>query len=102
PHLVRFVPARRQDQDRHSAVPLPERLEQPEAVQSRKHQVEDQKIRTGLLRPVEPGATVARDLDLVALDLQVVSQAEGEIPIVLDEEDAGHASPSAAAPERAL
>ena len=36
--------------------------------------------------PLEPGVSVAGDLDLVALDLQVVAEAERQVLVVFDED----------------
>src|SRR6202162_2955033 len=97
--LVGLLSAGRQDQDRHRELVLADRLEDAEPVETREHQVEDDEVGPGPARALEPRRAVARDLHLVALDLEVVAQAEGEIGVVLDEKNAAHA---AAPPGRLL
>src|SRR6266511_833395 len=98
-HLVGLLAAGRQDQHRHAVAALPQGAQHSEPVQPREHQVEDHEI--GLARPRagEPLGAVARDLHVVALDLEVVAQPVGEIGIVFDDQDAlgAHAAPPAPA-----
>ena len=66
-----------------------------ESVHLREHEVEDDELRLPIERAGESRGAVARDRDLVALDLEVVAEAEREIGVVLHDQDAG---PHAAAP----
>ena len=50
---------------------LPDRLEDAESVETREHQVEDDEIGPGPARALEPRRAVARNIHLVALDLEL-------------------------------
>src|SRR5215472_4892171 len=72
---------------------LPQGSQDAEAVQLRQHEVEDHQIGIDPGESLQAGSPVFRRLDLVAFDLQIVSQAEGEIAIVLNHQDAIHGEP---------
>src|SRR5215472_9353894 len=73
---------------------FPQGSQDAEAVQLRQHEVENHQIGIDPGKSFQPGSSVFRRLDLVAFDLQIVSQAEGEIAIVLNHQDAIHREPS--------
>src|SRR2546426_6370696 len=90
-HLVRLFATRREDEDRHGAAGVPQRAQHAESVHSGKHQIEDDEVGAAVARARQAFHAVVRHLDLIALDLQVVTQAVGEVGVVLDDEDTGHA-----------
>src|SRR5205823_6878061 len=61
------------------------------------HQIENHQVGPCVTRAGEPLGAVLHDDDLVALDLEVVAQPEGEVGVVFDDEDPGHAVAPASA-----
>src|SRR5215472_6603435 len=73
----------------------PQGSQDAEAIQLRQHEVENHQVGIDPGKSLQPGWPVFRGLDLVAFVLQIVSQAEGEIAIVLNHQDAIHGEPPA-------
>ena len=91
-HLVRLLAPRREDQHRHRQPVVAQLPQHAVAVHARQHQVEDDEIGTRGARAGEAGRAVGGHVHVVALDLQVVAQTERQVVVVLDDEDAGHAT----------
>src|SRR5439155_25159605 len=96
-HLVGLLAAGREDEDRHAASFVPQRPEHPVAVEARKHQVENDEIGRRVAGTGEPLRAVLDDEYLVALNLEVVAEAEREIGVVFHDENARHAGAPASA-----
>src|SRR5271169_1940710 len=82
-HFVSFLSPGGEDENRRFEAAIAQRLQDMEAVQFGKHEVEDHEIRRRLLRPYEANLPVTRHVHLMALDLQVVPEPEGQVSVVL-------------------
>src|SRR3989442_46217 len=74
----------------HAADDGPAPSQRPEhavAIQTRQHQIENDQVGPGVTGARQPFGPVLDHQNVVALDLEVVAQAEREIGIVLDYED---------------
>src|SRR5881392_321995 len=96
-NLVGLFAARGEDEDGHPAPLVAQRAQHAVAVQPRQHQIENHQVGPCVTRAGEPLGAVLHDDDLVALDLEVVAQPEGEVGVVFDDEDPGHAVAPASA-----
>jgi hypothetical protein len=90
-HLVGLLVARRQDQHRHVEPLGAQRPQHAVAVEVGQHQVEHHEVGAPAARHGQSRAARVAHLDLVAGDLEVVAQAEREVLVVLDDQDAAHA-----------
>ena len=88
-HLVRLLAARREDLHRRLVPVGAQRAQHTIAVHPRQHQVEQDEIGIPPPRTLEPHQAVLRDVHLVALDLEVVAEPEGQVGIVFDDEQLG-------------
>src|ERR1041385_7643006 len=84
--LVLLLPPRREHQHRGAVAPVAHRLEHPETVHAGDHEIEDDEVEPARFERREAGRPVGGDLHAVALDFEVVAEAESEVGVVLDDE----------------
>src|SRR4029077_3526944 len=90
-HLVGFLAARAENEHRRLHAILAQRSQHAVAVHARQHQVENDQVGHRRTRERETARAVARHVDLVAFDLEVVAKPGGQVPVVLDDENSRHA-----------
>jgi hypothetical protein len=86
-NLVGLLAPRGENQHRHAQSVFAQRAQHAISIEARQHQIQNHQIGVALPRALETTRTAFGDIDLVALDLEVVPQAEGEVGVVLDDED---------------
>ena len=89
---IGFFAARRQhdDRDRRGRRIGAQRLADPQAVQPRQHQIEDDEIDRLAPQPRQHVAARRRRLDRVPRACQVMRDQLGDVGVVFDDENAGH------------
>jgi hypothetical protein len=91
--------AGREHQDRHAEALLAERLEHAEPVALGQHHVEDHEVPGRAVHgALDPRGAVAGDLDRVPFLLEAFPDEAGDLPVVLDHQDAHTRSVVAHAP----
>src|ERR1051325_577366 len=85
--LVLLLPSRREHEHGGVVAALAHGAEDPEPVDARDHEIEDDEVETAHLERRKARRTIGRELHGVALDLEVVAEAESEIGVVLDDEN---------------
>src|SRR5262245_52967548 len=90
--LVGFFAAGGEDEDRDLAPFLAQRPQHPVPVHPRQHEVEDDEVGSRRAGAHQALGAVVGNLDLVALDFEVVAETVGEIAVVFDHQDALHES----------
>src|SRR5262249_30312822 len=89
-HLVDLLATGGEHHDRGLEALAPERLADLEAGELGEHDVEDEEVRLLRARPLEAGLPVGGGQDLVALELEVVLEAEHHVRLVLHDEYLAH------------
>ena len=85
--LVSLLHLRREEDHRRFDVALSQGFTDLVTIHLRKHDIENEQVRSVIERPLETLFALAGDRYLVALKLQILLQAEGDRVIVLDDED---------------
>src|SRR5207249_4995542 len=97
-NLVGLLAAGRENEDRHAPTLVAQRSQHAIPVHAGEHQIEDDQVGPAAACARQSLGAVLDDVDVVALDLEVVAQPVGEVGVVLDDEDPLHAVTPASAP----
>jgi hypothetical protein len=84
-HLVDLLAARGQHHDRLVEALAPQRLADLEPRELGQHDVEDHEVGLGGARALQAGDAVGGGQDLVALELEVVLEAQDHVGLVFDD-----------------
>src|SRR6185437_5896348 len=88
--FVGLLAAGAEDEDRRFRAVGAQCAQHAVAVQAGKHEVEDDHVGRAGARALESRVAVARQLHLIAFDLEVVAPPHGEVAVVFDHENARH------------
>jgi hypothetical protein len=93
-NFIEFFAFRGEEEHGSCVIFLAKRFENAKAIELGKHDVENDEVWFCSGEGFQPGNAIARDVHFVAFDFEIVAEAEGEIAIVFDDENAAHEAAS--------